>query len=919
MERENDVQLIHDILSGDDSAFGVLVEKYQKGIHALVWRKIGDFHYAEEITQDTFIQVYKKLSTLRNPNQFAGWLYVIANRLCMNWLKKQKPAMRSLETTPMEDIERSAYVRYVSDERETEATKQRYEIVNKLLEKLPESERTVVTLHYLGEMATKDIGKLLGVSVNTIHSRLHRARKRLQGDEEILIREILGSVQFPADFAKNIMRQVADLKPTPTPTGKPLLPWVAFGTAVILVALLLGVSNQHLIRFQRPYSFDAASEPTIEIVDTDIVLDIVSKPAVRNQIGRAMTTGKSSNAGLQTSERDAMPNASEEDSLRVSETHWMPDTNLREAVRQELEVDTDIPLTEADMLRLVALDTVRLQITEKIGDLTGLEHAINLELLIIAQNRIQDIRPLASLTRLTFLDLGGNAISDVSSLAELVNLEVLGLWSNQIVDVSPLAGLVNLRDLSLSNNQIEDILSLVALTSLGELNVRNNGIVDLSLLTKLTNIEVLHSEGNPGRTASECELPRPPVIPRVEAREYPSIFGSWSSVRNRPPILPKLPWLSADEPIAYFDLYFCCPETLDLKFKTTKAGVHLIGDFQRAKERRDALLAFNPNAILLVPVVYYSGLPAYRYPEDGVLQDLWLRDENGNRIVDSWGEALLDFTLPETQKFAIDQAKAIASCGLFDGIFFDHWSEGRRLREYRTLEAEHVARDKILQGIRSTVDDDFLIMVNANKDKIPRWAEYINGTYRETFPTLEIPLSEMTDVDKQYRTLGYSRESLPRIEEAIIWSENHLREPRINGLTGLGIEGEPPDSPRNQQWMHIFTTLSLTHSDGYVEYKFRLFSSSINPSGGEPVVHWHPFWDAQLGKPIGEKGQLYNNKEGVSIEGLFIREFTNGWAVYNRSGKTREIQLPEPATGIHSGVRSTTHHLHDLDGEIYLK
>ena len=121
--------------------------------------------------------------------------------------------------------------------------------------------------------------------------------------------------------------------------------------------------------------------------------------------------------------------------------------------------------------------------------------------------------------------------------------------------------------------------------------------------------------------------------------------------------------------------------------------------------------------------------------------------------------------------------------------------KGEGFVSIRTLEAEHVARDKILRGIRSTVDDDFLIMVNANEDKIPRWAEYVNGTYRETFPTLEIPFSEITDLDKQYRTLGYSRESLPKIEEAIIWSENHLREPHINGLTGLGIEGEPPDSP----------------------------------------------------------------------------------------------------------------------------
>ena len=56
MEREDDVQLIRKILSGDEAAFGILVEKYQKSVHALVWRQIRDYHYAEDITQDAFLQ-----------------------------------------------------------------------------------------------------------------------------------------------------------------------------------------------------------------------------------------------------------------------------------------------------------------------------------------------------------------------------------------------------------------------------------------------------------------------------------------------------------------------------------------------------------------------------------------------------------------------------------------------------------------------------------------------------------------------------------------------------------------------------------------------------------------------------------------------------------------------------------------------
>ena len=318
---EDDVQLIRRVLSDDDEAFNILVQRYQRGVHALVWRKVSDFHYAEEITQDTFLQAYKKLSTLKNPKQFAGWLYVIANRLCINWLQRHKPAMQSLEDTPMEEIEESSYIHYTSEQREAEGTEHRYEIAEKLLSKLPESERTVMTLHYLGEMTAKEISKFLGVSINTITNRLWRARKRLREDQELLVQDVLGGLQFPANLTENIMRQVADLKPTPPPVGKPLLPWTAFGTATLLIALLLGASNQYLVHFQKPYSFEAKSEPTVEIIDTAIVLDVDSKPDVRNQVGRAAPTGKNSSAGLQAPETSLVSDA-QGNSLMLSTLQW---------------------------------------------------------------------------------------------------------------------------------------------------------------------------------------------------------------------------------------------------------------------------------------------------------------------------------------------------------------------------------------------------------------------------------------------------------------------------------------------------------------------------------------------------------------------------------------------------------------------
>ena len=334
MEKD-DVQLIRKILSGDDEAFTTLVGKYQKGVHALAWRRIGDFHFAEEITQDTFLQAYKNLATLKNPNQFAGWLYVIANNLCNRWIQKKKPAIQSLENTPMREIDESSYTHHVSERRETETTERHHEIVKKLLKRLPESERTVVTLYYLGEMKPKEIGKFLGVSMNTINSRLRRARKRLQEREELLIHEILGSVQLPVNLMESIGRQVANIKPIPPPlpVGKPLVPWAALGTAAVLVMLALGVGNQYLAHYQRPYSFEAQSEPTIEIVDAPIVLDINVKLALRNQIGRPVIRSKNNSTNVSTD----------------SETLSIPQSEKRFFGLTLAEIEKKIPELEAEI------------------------------------------------------------------------------------------------------------------------------------------------------------------------------------------------------------------------------------------------------------------------------------------------------------------------------------------------------------------------------------------------------------------------------------------------------------------------------------------------------------------------------------------------------------------------------------------
>ena len=116
--KNDDAQLIQRALDGDDTAFSALVKKYRKPVHSLAWRKIGDFHIAEEITQDTFLKVYQRLSTLKVPQSFAGWLYVITTNQCKAWLRKKRTWTQSLENTSSTELEKRAYSEYIIEENE---------------------------------------------------------------------------------------------------------------------------------------------------------------------------------------------------------------------------------------------------------------------------------------------------------------------------------------------------------------------------------------------------------------------------------------------------------------------------------------------------------------------------------------------------------------------------------------------------------------------------------------------------------------------------------------------------------------------------------------------------------------------------------------------------------------------------------
>ena len=91
-----------------------------------------------------------------------------------------------------------------------------------------------MNLYYIAEMTCEDIGKFLGVSPNTVRSRLHRARNRLR-KEEAMIKENLSSFQLPAQLTENIMKEISRLNPIAPSGSKPLAPLAVSAASAIIV------------------------------------------------------------------------------------------------------------------------------------------------------------------------------------------------------------------------------------------------------------------------------------------------------------------------------------------------------------------------------------------------------------------------------------------------------------------------------------------------------------------------------------------------------------------------------------------------------------------------------------------------------------------------------------------------------------
>ena len=165
---ETEAELIEQVLKGRDDAFQVLIERYENLVWQLMLRMIPTEQDREEVAQDIFLKVYFNLSKFRFDSKFSTWLYTIAYRTALSFLRKQR-----MDTEPIAEVHHEAVeltdveqriARFLTDE----------------IGKLGLDERTTITLfHYLG-CTLEEIAQITQKPVGTLKNSLFRVRKKLK-------------------------------------------------------------------------------------------------------------------------------------------------------------------------------------------------------------------------------------------------------------------------------------------------------------------------------------------------------------------------------------------------------------------------------------------------------------------------------------------------------------------------------------------------------------------------------------------------------------------------------------------------------------------------------------------------------------------------------------------------------------------
>jgi RNA polymerase sigma-70 factor (ECF subfamily) len=183
-----DEELVARAAGGDEPAFETLVERHQHRAYGLARRLVGSDSDAQDVLQEAFLSVHRKLSSFRGDSRFSTWLYrVVTNAALMHLRARTRRPVESLDGfLPRFDADG----RHVGEPAELESAAHAAERLDRQalaeraqagLERLPGIYRTAFVLRDLEELPTAEVAELLGVGQDVVRQRVHRARLMLRG------------------------------------------------------------------------------------------------------------------------------------------------------------------------------------------------------------------------------------------------------------------------------------------------------------------------------------------------------------------------------------------------------------------------------------------------------------------------------------------------------------------------------------------------------------------------------------------------------------------------------------------------------------------------------------------------------------------------------------------------------------------
>jgi len=166
--------------AGDRDAFGELFRQTHQAVYGMLWQMVGSEDEAKDLTQDTYLDAWRHLHTLKAPNAFRTWLFRIAANKAKDYMKKRRVHTESLDSLLDQSGEHAEPVDTKSAPQQIVLDGEREQVVQNAVMSLSEEHRAVVSMHYIGGLGVSEIAEALGVPRGTVLSRLARARAALK-------------------------------------------------------------------------------------------------------------------------------------------------------------------------------------------------------------------------------------------------------------------------------------------------------------------------------------------------------------------------------------------------------------------------------------------------------------------------------------------------------------------------------------------------------------------------------------------------------------------------------------------------------------------------------------------------------------------------------------------------------------------